>query len=165
LPVLSFIVKIVYSDTNYQFSLSRGEFPTITLVCIPNGEISRLFDYYIIQNFKTYSYFSEREDPYFTPVAIPNSLSSNIDIKAFSDRVFLGRGYSDVSSTHGKISYYDPTRLVLWWITSDDNKRVIRAVKSGNSVRFSNIILKERKDSQGHSWLGYEDFRVNAMLP
>ena len=39
LPVLTFIIKLIYRDDNYSFSLARTTYPSLVLACIPNGEI------------------------------------------------------------------------------------------------------------------------------
>ena len=68
LPVLSYIIKIIYFDDNYTFGLNKdSDLPTIAVACIPNGKLSKLFNYDIIQNYKTYEYYSANDDVKYSP--------------------------------------------------------------------------------------------------
>lgn len=165
LPVLTYVIKIIYTDNNYSFCLSREAFPTIVLACIPNGEISRLFDFNIIDNFKTYHYYNHRNGDYYAPIPIKAGLS-NIEEDAFVENYCIhesGRDYAKVQIGN-KPAFIDLATRVLWWKTSEKNKKVIRAVKSGGSVRFSNQILKERYDSRNEAWLGYQEFILDDPI-
>ncbi|WP_282137369.1 hypothetical protein [Rossellomorea aquimaris] len=164
LPVLTFVVKIIYTDDNYSFILSRNRYPSIVLTCIPNGEISKLFDFNIIDNFKTYDYYSKHDDPRFESIIIPNNLE-NDEIEQFMDDECVNkRNFNKTTVNGSKLAYYDMVTRTLWWKTSQSNKKVIRAVKSGSTVRFSNSILKERYDSKNNPWDGYIDMQLPAPL-
>jgi hypothetical protein len=165
LPVLTFTVKIIYTDDNYSFKLSRDNYPSVVLVCIPNGEISKLFDYNIIENFKTYDYYSEKDGTKFESIKIPTSLKTNTDVEQFMDKVCISeRNFHKTKVSGLKTAYYDPETRTIWWKTSQNNKPVIRAVKSGSSVRFSNSILQDRYDSNGVSWNGYIEIQLPNPL-
>lgn len=169
LPVLTFIVKIIYTDNNYSFTLARGEHPSIVLTCLPNGELSNLFDKDIIQNFKTYDYYSEKDSEEFTPHYVPSSCSSKAEKDEYTksycveQRSFLP---IEIELEHGtKQAYFDSANRCLWWLTSLRNKAVVMAVKNGSSMRFSNDILKQRFDSSNEPWDGYKEYQLPDPLP
>ncbi len=162
LPVLTFVVKIIYNDDKYSFTLSRDEFPTVITTCIPNGEISKLFDFNIIDNFKTYNYYNKKDGDYYEPIFTPDGLS-NDDLKEFVRTECTARGYSQ-TNIGGKEAYYDISMQTLWWLTSISNKKAIAAVKSGGSVRFSNDILRHRFDDKNQPWNGYDEFTIKTIL-
>lgn len=165
LPVLTFIVKVIYTDNNYNFSLSREDFPTIIVTCIPNGEISNLFDYNIIENFKTYNYYSKRDGDYFVSIPIPSGLT-NSEQDRFVENYCLIESERDYSKVKigTKPAYLDLATRILWWKTSEKKANVIRPVKSGGSVRFSNEILKKRYNSSNIAWFGYTEFVLGSPL-
>jgi len=163
LPVLTYVVKIIYSDDNHSFRLSRITKPSLVLACIPNGEISKLFDFNIIQNFKTYSYYSSKDDTAFREIYIPESeKKANYDI--FVENQCVGKmGFAKVD-LDGKVAYYDHKKQALWWKTSNNKKPCIRAVKSGSTARFINAVLKKRLDSNGKEWDGYVEIQIPAPM-
>ena len=165
-PVITFQVKIVYSDDGYSFSLSRSNFPTIILTCIPNGELSQLFDFDIIDNFKTYEYYSESDGTSLKPFSIDKNFHHSVTLKNHCDSEFIGRrGLIDMSDTIGKISYYDVKNKCLWWLVSSSKKKEIAAIKSGSSVRYNNDYLMNRFDSNNNSWIGYKEYKVLHYMP
>lgn len=154
LPILTYIIKIVYDDDGYQFKLSRNEYQTISLVCIPNGELSKLFDYNIIANFKTYSYYNKSNSPHFDPIIIRGD-----DTTDTIDRRCAEKGLTKITEHNygNKLIYHDNIKNCYWWETSIGNKKCIAGLKKGSAVRFQNEILKERYDSNGNPWEGYID--------
>ena len=157
LPVLTYIIKIIYTDTGYSFKLSRTEYPSLVLVCIPNGKISRLFDYNIVANCKTYDYYTVRNDgENFEPIYLSDAEVINEQIINEKCQV---RGLVRLSEFK-KPTFYDSKTKTLWWKTSVSNKIAIAPVKSGASVRFSNEILKERYDSDNNKWEGYIEWNI-----
>lgn len=160
LPVLTFVIKIIYTDNSYSFILSRDKYPSIVLTCIPNGEISKLFDFNIIDNFKTYDYYSKQDDVRLDAIEIPKSLKGD-EIEQFMDEECVNKRNFQKTSIGSKVAYYDMVTRTLWWKTSYNKKAVIRAVKSGSTVRFNNSILKDRYDSNGNPWDGY----IETQLP
>lgn len=164
-PVLTFIIKIIYSDDGYSFKLCREKFPTIITTCIPNGEISNLFNFNIIDNFKTYDYYTEADDIYWKPYIINTNSKDNEVIKQETDSEFINkRKFIDMTNNINKIAYYDVVKHCIWWITSHNNKKAVKAVKSGSSVRYNNEILKNRFDSQNNPWIGYKEYTINTSL-
>ena len=58
LPILTYIIKVIYSDDGYNFKLNKNSSkPTVVVACIPNGELSFLFENNIVKNCKTYNYY------------------------------------------------------------------------------------------------------------
>ena len=169
LPVLTFIIKIIYTDDNYSFTLARNRHPSLVLTCLPNGELSNLFDNDIIQNFKTYDYYSEKDNDCFTPHYIPKEYTTK-ELKGEYTRSYCveEKGFFpiEIELDHGhKQAYFDSANRCLWWLTSLRNKAVIMAVKNGSSMRFSNDLLKNRYDSSGHPWYGYREYQLPNPLP
>lgn len=166
-PVLTFLVKIVYRDNDYSFQLSRIKYPTMVLTCIPNGELSPLFGNNIIENFKTYAYYDEKDGAYYKPFDISGKDPKDLSTKIFTDHEFISnRGFKDLSDDEciGKIAYYDIKKQQLWWLVHSGKKTTISAVKDGSSVRYRNECLKIRYDSQGQRWIAYEEFQVDKEL-
>ncbi len=166
-PVLTFLVKIVYRDNDYGFQLARVDYPTIVLTCIPNGELSPLFGNNIIENFKTYAYYGEKDGAYYKPFDISGKDLKNPETKRLTDAEFIGRrGFIDLSNDEsiGKIAYYDIKKQQLWWVVHSGKRTTISAVKDGSSVRYSNTLLEKRFDSNGDSWTAYEEFNVEEEL-
>lgn len=168
LPVLTYIIKIIYTDDNYSFRLARGDNPSLVLACIPNGELSNLFDKDIIQNFKTYDYYSERDNESLAAHEIPRQYKTK---KAKSDYVewyCKDKGYAPIEiilEKGKKRAFYDPQHACVWWQTTMKKKPIIAAVKSGATTRVSNEILKERFDSNGNKWTGYMELQLPNPLP
>jgi hypothetical protein len=160
LPVLTFVIKIIYSDDTHSFKLNKSaSSPTIVLACIPNGELSELFDYNIIENYKTYNYYSETDGKQYSPIYFPDNKSSE-EIKEFiTNECELKRNFI-LMKINNKFAYLDPVTKITWWETSNGNKKCIRAVKSGSNVRVKNDYLKKRYDSKNQEWLGYNEIKI-----
>lgn len=168
LPVLTFIIKIIYTDDQYSFKLSRRDYPSMVLACVPNGELSNLFDKDIVQNFKTYDYFTERDNECFKVHEIPATYRTAKSKADYTESYCIEQGYAPVEielERGTKKAYYDVAHQCLWWTTSLNNKSVIRAVKNGASTRVSNEILEERYDADDQSWYGYKEFQLPNPLP
>lgn len=82
LPVLTYVIKIIYRNDNTQFNISRanniGKKPSIILVNIPKGELSNLFDKDIIVSFKTYKYYKETNGTQYTPIFLPKNVKKKV---------------------------------------------------------------------------------------
>lgn len=166
-PVLTFVVKIIYTDDNYSFKLSRISYPSLIFTCIPNGELSNLFGNDIIKNFKTYNYYTISDNPAYAPIFVPSNIKSKKDKNDFTEEYCLSKNYAKVpikTDTQSKNAYYDIRHKCIWWLTSDNNKAVIKAVKSGSTTRIENAILKERYDSHNEHWDGYKELPIPAEL-
>lgn len=167
-PVLTFVIKIIYTDDNYSFKLSRVSKPSLVLVCIPNGELSNLFENDIIKNFKTYSYYTEQDNPSFVSKIIPSCYDTPEKRKDYvaeyctNTMNFLQTVVQ--TDSRSKNAYFDAINRCLWWETSINKKPAIRAVKSGSTARLSNEYLRERYDSSNNPWVGYKHLPIPEAL-
>lgn len=169
LPVLTFVIKIIYTDNNYRFELSRTRYPSVVLCCIPNGEISNLFDKDIVQNFKTYDYYDVKDGEHFKPIPIPSNCTTAEQKNDFAYQYCVTeKGFMrvDIELERGsKAAYFDAPHNCYWWVTSKNNKPVIQAFKSGSSLRVWNDVLRDRFDSNNQSWQGYKEISIPEPLP
>lgn len=160
LPVLSYIIKIIYFDDNYTFGLNKdSDLPTIAVACIPNGKLSKLFNYDIIQNYKTYEYYSANDDVKYSPKFFKDTKEEQIIINEMLANGWVSSSLS-INNRMKKI-YIDTLNQTIWWKTSDNNKKCYKAVKSGSNMRVYNDCLKERFDSKNNPWLGYKEIFYN----
>lgn len=164
-PVLTYVLKIIYTDDNYSFKLSRNGKPTLVLACIPNGELSSLFDYDIIKNFKTYTYYTEQDRPEYKVHFIPEKYSDKDSQQQYVNEYCINTMHYQhmliESDRTSKDAYFDAAHRVIWWLTSHQNKPAIKAVKSGSTARLDNEILKKRYDSKNQEWIGYIERTVH----
>lgn len=169
LPVLTYIIKIIYTDNNYSFTLARENHPSMVLTCLPNGELSNLFEKDIIQNFKTYKYYSEKENIDYSPHFVPNEYSTKEQKENYARNYCVNeKGFLpvEIELDHGcKKAYFDSVNRCYWWLTSNGNKSVIMAVKNGSSMRFPNNVLKHRYDGENQPWDGYREYDIPDPLP
>ena len=159
-PVLTYIIKLVYRDDRYSFGLERSNKPGIVLCCIPNGKLSILFDYNIVDNFKTYTYLGPKDDVHYEPINIPN-LPRELQLKVI-EKTAKERGMNLTPINLGissKIAYFDQDYHVVWWQTSIKKNKVLRPVDSGSTVRFNNDFLRKRYDSKNIEWEGYKEYK------
>ena len=168
LPVLTFVIKIIYTDDQYSFKLSRENHPSLVLACIPNGEISHLFDNNIIKNFKTYDYYNETDKSCYKAIQVPKSCTTSKMIKEFvQDYCVNERKFIQTTIKTDNIikdAYLDVPNQVLWWQTSQNRETVIRAVKSGSTARLNNEMLQKRFDSNDSEWNGYKELPIPSPL-
>lgn len=164
LPILTYIVKIIYRDDNVRFDISRttnnGKKPSLVLVNIPNGELSNLFEKDLIQNFKTYKYYSKNDGAYYKPIVVPATAT---DKKQWVKEKCESLGYTEIEVPQAKGTkklYFDAAHNCYWTYTSDNNTKTIRAILHGDSMRFNNEFLKNRYDSKGNSWVGYKEIDI-----
>ena len=164
-PVLTYIIKIIYHDDNVNFDISRttniGRKPSIVLTCIPNGELSNLFDFDLIQNFKTYKYYSEDDGKQYTPVNVPSALPAKQTPSQWAENYCLGKGYTKtlIPKARGtKDVFWDAASSCYWVYTSESNKKKIRAINRGDSMRLNNNSLEKRFDSKNNPWSGYKEY-------
>ena len=162
-PVLTYIIKIIYTDNNYSFKLSRENKPSLVLACIPNGELSFLFGKDIIKNYKTYSYYKPKKDgQYYEPILIDKSIKGKEQINEFLDNLCKEKEWSRVPKM--KTLLWDSKTQVIWRQTTNNLKRGVFAVKSGSTARLDNKILQERYDSENQQWSGYVTISIPEPL-
>jgi hypothetical protein len=151
LPVLTFIVKLIYTDDTTSFFLARGCFPSIVLCCIPNGKLSNLFGKNIVENFKTYNYYTEKDNALFKPIPLTETEKND---HALIETKMTNLGYKKYLAGTKPI-YFDPRTRTSWWRVISKNKATVEAVKSGNTMRIDNETLRERFDGNNQPWTGY----------
>lgn len=168
LPILTYIVKFIYSDDGSSFTLYRdSDYYTISIACVPNGELSELFNYDIVSNFKDYKYYSHTSGDYFTPKKILTEDSKPEDFtkckSTFYDTV---ESYLDIDSSwikitgRSKFGYYDPINNVPWFMvrrgkSKKDYVYNLEAVKDGDTARINTDYLEKRYNSNKNEWNGY----------
>ena len=158
---------ITYTDDTYSFKLSRGRKPSMVLACIPNGELSNLFGYDIIKNFKTYNYYTATDGEEYASVPIPKVEIDNGTCEQFVENYCKNKGFLKTTvelDRTSKVAYYDSRHKCIWWLTSESNQPVIRAVKSGSTARLENEILRDRFDSHNNPWSGYKELPIPEEL-
>lgn len=170
-PVLTYIVKMIYSDDNFTFRLSRDKHPTLILVCIPNGHLSRLFDYNVIANFKTYNYFKKKDGKQFEVIEIPEDFDKDDEgmVYSFADnnsneKRNLVFDHNASKEYKGKIVYNDSFNKCMWWSSKENKKIVLKALKDGSTVRYNNKYLEKRYDEQKNYWSGIFKKTVKSTL-
>lgn len=164
LPVLTYVIKIIYRDDNVKFDISRttnaGKKPSLVLACIPNGELSNLFDKDLIQNFKTYKYHTKSDGKYYTPIKVPTSVKNK---EKWVENKCKGLGYKKIKIPQARGSkdlYFDAAHNCYWTYTSENKTKTIRAISYGDSMRLNNDYLKNRFDSKGNAWVGYKELDI-----
>ncbi len=170
-PVLTYFLVIVYYDDNHSFRLYREDaFDTIYLKCLPNGLLSPLFNYDIVTNFKTYSYYDIQKG--FERVYLTDDSNKVIDsvkkyVKDFPDFQLIN-GRSKVGAFN-KYQVHPDNRIkgVSWFPVErkakkggSETKFYLEAVKKGNTNRVSNLRLMNRFDSEDKMRLGIKSFKI-----
>lgn len=162
LPVLTYFLSINYIDNGKSFELNRDcTIGTIALKNLPNGELSDLFERDIVSNFKTYTYYKEKEG--YKPIEIGKfrSLSKELFYKLTENKVDRNWKKIDGRRKHG---YYCAKDDVGWFPVSrkKENETVyfLEAIKCGNTARVENEIIECRFDSDDNLWMGYRNIIV-----
>ena len=169
-PVLTFFFTIVYQDDGFSFSLCRDtDLQTIHLKCLPNGFTSVLFDFDIVDNFKTYTYFEKKDG--FVPVYLTDNaneldekicefINNNPNYVLIQGRTKLGAYcWQDI---HPKYNI----KGVSWFpVPRQDkvNKKIhyyLEAVCKGNTSRVKNDKLTIRYDSTDTEWIGLKKHKL-----
>ncbi len=164
LPILTYVIKIIYRDDNVQFDISRstniGKKASLVLVCIPNGELSNLFNKDLIVNFKTYKYYTASDGAQYTPISVPSKVKKK---KEWAEKHCLSKGYVKITipqSRGSKDIFFDAANHCSWAYTSDNNVYKIRAILRGDSMRLNNGDLRDRFDSKNNTWTGYKEMDI-----
>ncbi|PEK58131.1 hypothetical protein [Bacillus wiedmannii] len=121
---------------------NKNAYPTIQVACIPNGKLSSLFDYNIIQGFKTYKYSKDKDDIIFFD-------SKESALESFD----LNTSLSKIPNTN---AYRDITSGKIWTLTSKNKKTCMCVLVGGDTARISVEMLEKRLDSSNNPWSGYE---------
>lgn len=159
-PVLTYLIKIGYADDGKGcFSLiDDPDIPSLVLTCLPNGQLSNLFDNDLFLNFKDYIYFSDSGGGYYTPKKIDyyvtfKSLPETSQFTLIESKTFIPSTWQRVN-TRTKIGYFDPAKNQLWSVVRRNKMVNLEAVKCGNTARFNDEWLTKRFDSADKPWKG-----------
>ena len=167
LPVLTYFLSINYIDDKKSFKINRqNDQGSIVLKCLPNGELSELFENDIVLNFKTYTYYSEKDG--YTPIeigsydSVKNCLSNESFYELATDKI--NKEWKKIKG-RTKQGYYCSEKDIAWFPVKRGNskknyKYFLEAVKGGNTARVENETIKDRFDSDDNKWLGYRTFVV-----
>lgn len=168
--MLTYFLTFIYEDNSTSFNLSKdNDLATIQLKCLPNGIISQLFDYDIVQNFKTYSYFQKKDG--FEPIFLTDDINelefkieefvkNNPEYVLINGRQKLG-AYCD-SQIH---PYYKTKGISFFPVrrkkrTDPKAKYYLEAVRSGHTNRVINRTIIDRFDSSDVPWKGKKKFTL-----
>lgn len=140
-PILTYIIKIAYEDDNYNFSLVKKNqnYPTIQLACIPNGDLSDLFDYNIISGVKTYTYdFKSKHTLSF------KNKSEREEFIAKEPELFVLKDYEKVYNYNG----------ITLWQTNYNKKYYLAYDANASTIRLDKEAINNRYDEKGNEWKG-----------
>lgn len=170
-PLLTYLVKIIYSDNGRAFNIfENNEYPFMTITCLPNGELSSLFDNNLFSNAKNYNYFKKNDGDYYTPKKIAlKSLYDNLS--SDKDKYELMINNCCIPNTWDKIKvvdklgFYDNNTKTLWVPVlrgSKPHEKIyeLNAVKSPHTCRFDYNQLIERYTSDNISWSGIKTYEL-----
>lgn len=155
-PVLTFFLKIIYSDNGREFSFyKKGN--NISLTCLPNGILSNLFPDNMIFNFKTYTY-----TPYNYPICSKEYAESH-GLKFASVDTFINElriacfevpfNEYTLGNINGRPviinenSGFVPVRKKDGWY--------LQQIQAGHTARILYENLTCRIDGNGYSWYGH----------
>lgn len=171
-PVLTFFLIIVYKDDSLSFSLSNQEkYATVQLKCLPNGIISQLFENDIVNNFKTYTYFTKEDG--FEPIyltddklRVEESIEKYVCESNSKYILIKGRSKTGVFSPNEKHPYYKTLGVSLFPVPRKKKSEkttnfYLEAVKCGHTNRIRNNILIDRYDSNDQYWEGIKTYIIS----
>lgn len=147
LPILTFFLRITYTDDFKDFDIN-----TITLDCVPNGELSELFEYDLIKNFKTYEYITTQfakklEQPNLKPVKEKRLNWKELKVGGgtyFYDDKVSNPFFKSEKVIWGKIGGY------------------YKAMYSGGSARISPKDTVDRYNGSNEPWTGHTRWNVDV---
>lgn len=144
-PVLTYILRVTYTDNTKSFHLNH-----ITFDCIPNGELSELFENDIIENFKTYHYLTKTQAEKFGR----KELLPKKSIKSNWLELSVGGGhYFFDNETKNP---YHPEQSVIWGFVDNVYKINI----GGHSARISPNSINKRYDSCNREWFAHQRWNI-----
>lgn len=152
-PVLTFFLMIKYTDNGKNFDwYSNQDKPNIRLICIPNGDLSYLFNNDIISNVKTYDY----------------AKTSNKNAKKEDRTLPLSHTFQNAIPimVYTKKGFYDLNSKETWLETEikqrNSNKKAIvyKQAVSAYSCRIDFKTLKDRYDLNQKYWKGVSNWKL-----
>ena len=146
-PVLTFFLMIKYTDNGENFNwYSNQDKPNIRLICIPNGELSYLFNNHIISNPKTYAYemtFNKNKKKVYKSFPLSHLFQNSIPIKVKS-----------------KKGFYIPNTKETWLETKIKGGKLYKQAISTHSCRIDFSTLKDRYDCNQNHWNGVSNWII-----
>lgn len=171
-PLLTYLVKIVYSDNGQSFDIFKNTgYPLMTLTCLPNGELSSLFNNNLFSNAKNYNYFKKTDGEYYTPKKICQKSSYDI-LNSNEDKYKIMIKNCNIPNTWDKVKivdklgFYDNDTKTLWvpvlrGSKPSDKTYELNAVKSPHTCRFDHTKLIKRYTSTNVCWNGIKSYELN----
>ncbi len=163
-PILTFLVKIGYSDNNEGdfHLLNSSRYPSLILTCLPNGALSNLFNNDLFANYKDYKYYEQHNGIEYKPRHITtreeyNCLDLNGKFIKIESKTLIPDSWQRINWGN-KAGYYDTVNSQVWWtqeLKKNNHKEIfLKAVQDGNTARFNNEWLEKRYDSRNTHWKG-----------
>ena len=152
-PVLTFFLMIKYTDNGKNFDwYSNQDEPNIRLICIPNGDLSYLFNNDIISNVKTYDY-AKTSNKNSKKVNKTHPLSHTFQ-NAIPIMVYTKKGLYDLNS---KETWLETERK-----QANSNNKVIEYNQAigAHSCRIDFKTLKDRYDLNQKYWKGVSNWNI-----
>ena len=168
-PLLTFFLKVIYSDNGKSFSLYNGA-NNISLTCLPNGILSSLFNKNIVFNFKTFTYNADTyligPKNYLDSKGI-NFYNSYSDPQKFLDELKLigfeiPFPYQNIGLIKGRpvIISNGLAFVPVKRGTGSNTKYFLESILHGHTARILYPTLTDRLDSKGIKWYGHLDWKI-----
>jgi hypothetical protein len=171
MPVLTYFLTIIYDDNPLEntFSISRNEnYKTVHLINLPNGITSSLFDYELLNNFKTYNYFKSKNG--FEPILLLKNSNLRLANEEVN-RLFTDNQEYSIFNMGTKVACLDLNNYhpnygthITWVPVSRKNGTqydfYLEAIASGDTNRIDEQKLKARYDSSDSKWDGLNTLTI-----
>ena len=151
-PVLTFFLMLEYTDTTKNFNwYKKNDEPNIRFICVPNGELSYLFNYDIVSNCKTYTYEKNK------PLPESHNFENSVQIQVYT-----------------KKGFYNLNTKETWLLTprqdkgNDGKKKYINGyelAKGFHDCRINFDTLEDRYDSNQTHWKGVSSWNIFDLDP
>lgn len=150
-PIFTFFMMYKYLDKNSNFAWYRNnDEPNVKFICMPNGNLSRLFDNDLgIEGAKTYNY-KKIPNPNKVGNQIFNRVPKNYNFPPDSFKV-------EVASREG---WYIPKNKETWLPWEHNNNTEYTHTESVSTCRVQFEVLKKRFDSSGKNWNGVTTWQI-----
>ncbi|MGL5125656.1 MAG: hypothetical protein ACRC6U_06670 [Fusobacteriaceae bacterium] len=171
-PLLTYFLKIVYSDDGQSFSLFHEK--NITLTCLPNGILSQLFNYDIVFNFKTYTYSLDKSFIASKQYTSQNGINFE---KSYSQNPYKFLEDLDRCNFNLNLLFQNPINVIIIngrpaiisnneaWVpvkrgTGNNIQIFLENIQQGQTARVEYPILTERYDHTNQLWLGHQEWKI-----
>ena len=168
-PILTFLVKIGYSDDGHGtfYFINSTKYPSLVVTCLPNGALSNLFNDNLFSNFKDYTYYDHVAGIYYKPRYITSkdeftTLTETAKFNRIEQQTDIPESWKRITWLNNKVGYYDVDKKVVWWTVEKKKGNhwdiYLMAVKNGNTARFNDAWLEERYNSINEYWCGEKKY-------